>query len=90
MTPTVITPSIGRSSRRSVEDGARAKISISLTGEAAMAAEAIAREHSITEGEAVRRAIAVLKFMTEEMARGTVFRMQTPDGESERLKIVFT
>ncbi|MCO5993971.1 hypothetical protein [Actinoallomurus rhizosphaericola] len=67
----------------------RNRVSISLTGEAMAAAEALAEEHGITEGEAVRRALAVFKFLSDETARGTVFRMQLANGESERLRILF-
>ncbi|WP_344263884.1 hypothetical protein [Actinomadura napierensis] len=67
----------------------RARLSISLTGEALAAAEAIAQEHGVSEGEAVRRAIAVLKFLSDEMAAGTVFRMQAPNSEPERFRLVF-
>jgi hypothetical protein len=53
------------------------------------AAEALAQRHGVTEGEAVRRAIAVLKFFSDELDHGTVFRMQAPNGETERLRIIF-
>jgi hypothetical protein len=70
-------------------DRNRGKLSVSLTGDARLAVEAIAQRQGVSEGEAVRRAVAVFKFLTEEMERGTVFRMQPPDGEPERFKIVF-
>jgi hypothetical protein len=66
-----------------------AKLSISLTGEALAAVEEIAHRNGIAEGDAVRRAIKLLKFMDEEMSQGTVFRMQTPGGEPERLRLVY-
>lgn len=66
------------------------KLNISLTGEAQAAAEEIADRHGITPGDAVRRALKVLQFMDEEMANGTVFRMQTASGESERIRLVYS
>jgi hypothetical protein len=53
------------------------------------AIEAVATRHRVSEGDVVRRAISVLTFLDDEMAQGTVFRMQVPGGEPERLKIVF-
>jgi hypothetical protein len=63
---------------------------VSYTGDALAAIEAIAKRHGVSDGEVARRAVAVLKFLDEEMERGTVFRMQAPGAEPERLKIVFT
>lgn len=83
---------LGRASTQADEPTNRRspRVSISLTGEALAAVEAMATKHGISEGETVRRAIKVLKFLDDEMARGTIFRMQTPDGESERIRLVYT
>ncbi len=67
----------------------RGRLSVSFTGDALAAIEAIAKRHGVSEGDVARRAISVLKFLDDEMERGTVFRMQVPGGEPERLKIVF-
>ena len=64
--------------------------SIRYTGDALAAIEAIAKRHGVSEGEVARRAVAVLQFLDEEMERGTIFRMQVPGEEPERLRIVFT
>ena len=67
----------------------RGRLSVSFTGDALAAIEAIAKRHGVTEGEVARRAVSVLKFLDDEMEQGTVFRMQVPGGEQERLKLVF-
>lgn len=67
----------------------RGRLSVSFTGDALAAIEAIAERHGVTEGEVARRAVSVMKFLDDEMERGTVFRMQVPGGEPERLKLVF-
>jgi hypothetical protein len=65
------------------------RLSVSFTGDSLAAILAIAKRHGVSEGDVARQAISVLKFLDDEMERGTVFRMQIPGGEPERLKIVF-
>jgi hypothetical protein len=61
-----------------------------LAGDALEAIQDVAEDHGISEGEAIGRAVAVLKFLSDEMARGTVFRMHASDGRSERFQVDFT
>ena len=67
-----------------------AKLSVTLTGESLAAAQAIAQQHGISEGQAVRRAISVLKFLSDEAAAGSVLRIQSKNGQPEILRIIFT
>jgi hypothetical protein len=66
------------------------RASITLTGEAFATALALAEQHHISPGEVARRGIAVLKFLTDEEKKGSVLRIQSPDGETDRIRIVFT
>ncbi|MFY1688548.1 hypothetical protein [Plantactinospora sp. WMMB782] len=81
-------PSTGSS--RQVNRPERSKISISLTGSAAASVEEMADQHRVSDGEVVRRAVAVFKFLNDEISRGAVLKIQTPDGQSDRIQILYT
>jgi hypothetical protein len=53
-------------------------------------AQRIARRGHVTEGDAVRRALAVLDFLEDEIEKGAILRIQRPDGEIERLQIIYS
>jgi hypothetical protein len=66
------------------------RCSITLTGETLANALALAEQHHITPGDVARRGIAVLKLLTDEQEKGSILRIQSPTGESDRIRIVFT
>jgi hypothetical protein len=70
--------------------GRQQRASITLTGESLEAALEIAEQHHINPGDVARRAIAVLKFLNDEQEKGSILRIQSPNGESERLRVLFT
>lgn len=70
--------------------GRQQRASITLTGEALEAAQKLAEAHKTNPGAVVRRAIAVMMFLQEQQEKGAVLRIQSPNGESERLHILFT
>ena len=74
--------------RDDAEDPSR-RLSISLTGRALSDVEGIAGLHGISAGEAVRRAISLLKFINDEEADGTTFTMQKAGGEPRPLTIIY-
>ena len=65
------------------------RVGITLTGEVLAHTEALAELQHITPGEVVRRGIAVLKFLTEEEEKGSVLRIQSPTGETDRIRLIF-
>jgi hypothetical protein len=66
------------------------RVSITLTGETLANALALAEQHHITPGDVARRGIAVLKLLTDEQEKGSILRIQSPTGETDRIRIVFT
>ena len=66
------------------------RVSITLTGETLANALALAEQHHITPGDVARRGIAVLKLLTDEQENGSILRIQSPSGETDRIRIVFT
>ena len=64
------------------------RLSISLTGGALDAVRELAGRYGVAEGEAVRVAIRLLKTFTEETDAGSVFRIQAPGAEPERLRLL--
>jgi hypothetical protein len=78
----------GSDSRR--EAALPRRVSITLTGETLANALAIAEQHHITPGDVARRGIAVLKLLTDEQEKGSILRIQSPTGETDRIRIVFT
>ena len=81
-----------RAGRRDAGRGATppSRVSITLTGETLANALALAEQHHISPGDVARRAIAVLKVLTDEQEKGSVLRIQSPTGETDRIRIVFT
>ena len=75
---------------RSDHDGSvePTRVSISLTGPILDVVRELAQRNGITEGEVTRRAIRLMKDITEDVDRGAVFRVQAPGGESERIRFV--
>lgn len=66
------------------------RLVISLTGEAADAVREMAARQNASPGEIVRRAVAVQRFIDEEVARGATFMIKGSSGEIDRLQFVFT
>jgi hypothetical protein len=94
MTEQAVTPKPApRTSRRSGSRRAggrqQQRVSITLTNEALNAAQELAEYHKITPGEVVRRAIALMKFLDGAQESGSVLRIETPDGKSERLHVIY-
>lgn len=75
---------------RSDEQRERTSYDVRLKKKALSQAQRIAqRLGDATEGDAVRRALAVLDFIGEETENGAVFRLERPDGKIERIQFVF-
>jgi hypothetical protein len=84
-----------RGRRANLRSGSRpapqsSRVSITLTGETLTNALALAEQHHITPGDVARRGIAVLKLLTDEQEKGSILRIQSPTGETDRIRIVFT
>lgn len=65
-------------------DTALVRLNVNLNRETADALKAIADKEKISLTEAVRRAIAVLKFVEEEQARGRRIQTMEQDGKDKR------
>lgn len=76
--------------RKTTADGPdTARYQVTLSGEALSNAQAIAEAHGITVGEACRRSLAVLKFLSDEDAKGGAFKLEGRNGVTERIRIVY-
>lgn len=62
---------------------------VTLTGEALANAEALATAHGVSIGEACRRGLAVLRFLSDEEDKGSGFQLQTALGDTERIRIIY-
>ena len=65
-------------------DTALVRLNVNLNRETADALKEIADKEKISLTEAVRRAIAVLKFVEEEQARGRRIQTMEKDGKDKR------
>ena len=65
------------------------RLAISLTGEAADWIREFAEANGITPVEAVRRAIAIQKFIDAETSDGGTFHVRHRNGEIDRIQFVF-
>ncbi|WP_328522837.1 hypothetical protein [Kribbella sp. NBC_00359] len=70
-----------------VDDGP-ARVSVSLTGPILEVVRELARANGITEGDVTRRAIRLMKDITDDVAAGAVFRVQRPGEEQERIRFL--
>jgi len=50
---------------------------------------ALAERHGISEGEAVRRAVALMKCVSEEEARGGTLLIRSAGGAPEPIRILY-
>jgi hypothetical protein len=64
------------------------RLGVTLKDEALDNARHIAEVRQISLPESVRRSLAVLAFLTDQQAAGAVIKLQTPDGEIERLHLL--
>mgnify|MGYP000539146505 CR=1 FL=1 len=65
------------------------KISVALTDEAAQTVEEMAAKNKIPVSELVRRAIALEKFIEDELAEGSTVMIRRKNGDLERVQFVF-
>jgi hypothetical protein len=66
------------------------RLSVSLTGKALETVRELAQDLEISEGEVVRRALAVLKYVNEKEAQQAVLLVRYPDGQTKDVEFVFT
>lgn len=57
------------------------RMSVSLSGDAARLLETLAQAQSITQNEALRKAIATEAYIHQELMQGAKVLLQKPDGE---------
>ncbi|WP_299056438.1 hypothetical protein [uncultured Nocardioides sp.] len=62
---------------------------VTLTGEALANAEAVAERHGISIGEACRRGLVVIKFLSDEEDLGSAIKLETAEGAIERVRILY-
>lgn len=67
----------------------KTKITVSLTDEAAAAVEDLASRKGISASETVRRGIALMRFLEEQIEAGSSILVRNKDGELERVQFVF-
>lgn len=65
-------------------DSALVRLNVNLNQETAEALKDIAKKENISLTEAVRRAIAILKFVEEEQDRGRKIQTMDRDGKDKR------
>jgi hypothetical protein len=65
-------------------DSALVRLNVNLNQETAEALKEIAKKENISLTEAVRRAIAILKFVEEEQDRGRKIQTMDRDGKDKR------
>lgn len=65
-------------------DTALVRLNVNLNKETAEALKEIAQKENISLTEAVRRAIAILKFVEEEQGRGRKIQTMDRDGKDKR------
>jgi len=65
-------------------DTALVRLNVNLNKETAAALKEIAAKENISLTEAVRRAIAILKFVEEEQSRGRKIQTMDRDGKDKR------
>lgn len=65
------------------------KVSISLTNEAAETVRAAAESAGVSTSEVIRRALAIQRFVNREIAAGSTILVRKPNGDLERVEMVF-
>lgn len=65
-------------------DTALVRLNVNLNKETAAALKELAAKQNVSLTEAVRRAIAVLKFVEEEQGEGRKIQTMDPDGKNKR------
>ena len=65
------------------------KISVSLTDEAAEVIQSIASRRGISVSEAIRRAIAIERFVVKELEAGSTFLIRRSNGDTDQVQFVF-
>ncbi len=75
--------------KRRTPNSPKTKLAINLTNEAAAAVRDIAAEKGLTVSEVIRRAIALEKFVVEQLDRNGTFLVKLPDGSIETVHFLF-
>jgi hypothetical protein len=63
---------------------------VSITGAALESVQELAEELDVSQGEVVRRAIAVLKWVKDMDAQGADLLVRDPDGQTRIFQVIFT
>lgn len=66
----------------------KTKLAINLTDQAAGVVRDIAAQQGVTVSEVMRRAIALEKFVVEQLGRDATFLVKLPDGSIETVHFV--